>query len=438
MTIQTQTANIFELPLPAIAYHDARDPDEIHRLIRQARHQGPIAMGPYGPEVLTYDLARTVLRDSRFAVPQGIGLIVQGITSGPVWDRVCKLLISMNGPEHHRLRRLVSRAFTPRAAARMRMACTDVITELIDQHAAAGRCDMVADIASPYPIPIICALLGAPREDWPLFSAWAGDISKAFGAHVADEESAILQAWECLDGYVEKLIARRRRSLTDDLISELIRAEDDGDQLTHDELVSLAALLLNAGTDTTRNQLAAAVQVLSEHPDQCRLLAQQPELAPQAVEELIRHSPIVFSALRVATEDVELGLEEGRALIPAGTIVIANTASANRDETVYDHPDRLDITRMAPPAMLTLGGGVHYCLGAHLARVELAEALRVITRRMPNLRRTGPAPWRPPTELSGPTTLPVEFEAGHAANQPVSADAREPDHRAAHRSAHLR
>jgi cytochrome P450 len=158
--------------------------------------------------------------------------------------------------------------------------------------------------------------------------------------------------------------------------------------------------------------LAAAVQILSEHPDQWQLLAEQPELAPQAVEELIRHSPIIFSALRIAVEDVELRFEERRVLIPAGTLVIANTASGNRDEAVYDQPDRLDITRVAPPAMLTLGGGVHYCLGAHLARVELAEALRVITRRMPNLRRTGPAPWRPPTELSGPTTLPVEFEAG--------------------------
>jgi cytochrome P450 len=411
MTVVNQPTNVFDLQLPAIAYHDARDPGEIHRLISQGRHRAPIAMGPYGPEVLTYESVRTVLRDSRFAMPRGIGLVVQGISSGPVWDKVCRLLISLDGAEHHRLRRLVSRAFTPKSAARMRTACTDVITELVDRYAAAGRCDMVADIAQPYPIPIICALLGAPREDWQLFSAWACDISKAFGANVAAEEHAILSAWNELEAYIEDLIARRRDCLTDDLISELIRAQDNG--LSDSEVVSLAAILLNAGTDTTRSQLAAAVQVLSEHPDQWQLLAEQPELAPQAVEELIRHSPIVFSALRIAVEDVELGFEERRVLIPAGTIVIANTASGNRDEAVYDQPDRLDITRVAPPAMLTLGGGVHYCLGAHIASVELAEALRVITRRMPNLRRTGPAPWRPPTELSGPTTLPVEFEAGH-------------------------
>ena len=178
------------------------------------------------------------------------------------------------------------------------------------------------------------------------------------------------------------MIVTRRTSPGDDLISELIRAEDDGDRLTHDELVNLAAILLHAGTDTTRNQLAAAVQVLADHPDQWEQLADQPELAPQAVEELMRHSPVNFRSLRMATEDVELGGVQ----FPAGSFVIANTAAANRDPAVYDDPDRLDITRQAQPAMLTFGSGVHHCLGAHLARIELAEALRVITSRMSNPR----------------------------------------------------
>ena len=205
MTVDIHSKSIFDLALPSIAYHDTTDPDEVQRLIRQAREQSPVAMGPYGPELLTYELVRTVLRDSRFAVPQGIGLVVQGISSGPVWDRVCRLLISLDGAEHQRLRRLVSRAFTPRAAERMRTACVDVITELVDQHAAAGRCDLVTDIAQPYPIPIICALLGAPREDWRLFSTWAADISRAFGCNVAEETPAIVRSWEQLDAYLEEL-----------------------------------------------------------------------------------------------------------------------------------------------------------------------------------------------------------------------------------------
>ena len=409
MTVDIHRKTIFELDLPPIAYHGVTYPGEVLRLIREARDQGPIAMGPYGPELLTYDLVRTAMRDSRFAAPQGISLVAQGITSGPIWDRVCRLLISLNGAEHHRLRRLVSRAFTPRAAERMRTACVDVITELVDRHTAAGFCDVVTNIAQPYPIPIICALLGAPREDWRLFSTWACDISKAFGCNVAEETSTIVRAWEQLDAYIEELIARRRKDLGDDLISELIRVESDGDRLAHDELVSLAAILLNAGTDTTRNQLAAAVEVLCAHRDQWALLAEHPELAPHAVDELIRHTPIVYGAARVPTEDVELG----GILIPAGTFVVANTASANRDPAVYDDPERLDITRTAPAALATFGGGAHYCLGAHLAKVELCEALRVITRRMPNARLAGPAPWKLPTELSGPITLPIEFD--HAA-----------------------
>jgi cytochrome P450 len=409
MTVDSHSPNVFDLALPTIAYPDARNPDQWHDVIRLARQQALIALGPYGPEVLTYDLVRTVLRDPRFGMPRGIGLVVQGITSGPVWDRATKLIISLDGAEHHRLRRLVSKAFTPRAAARMRTACVDVITEVVDRYTTSGRCDVVADIARPYPVPIICALVGAPREDWQLFSRWADDISKVFAFDIADEESAILRAWEQLDAYLEDLIARRRQNLADDLISELIRAEDDGDRLTHDELLNLVANLLIAGTDTTRNQLAAAVQVLCDHAAQWTFLAEHRDLAPNAVEEVMRYYPIIFNTLRQAIDDVALA----GVTIPAGTFIVANTAAANRDPAVYDDPDRFDITREAPPAMLTFGGGVHYCLGAHLARIELTEALRVITARMPNPRRTGPAPWKPITGICGPTTLPIEFDPGH-------------------------
>jgi cytochrome P450 len=148
------------------------------------------------------------------------------------------------------------------------------------------------------------------------------------------------------------------------------------------------------------------VQVLCDHPDQWALLGRDPELAANAVEETMRHSPIAWGTLRVALEDVELA----EVIIPAGTLVVANTASANRDPAVYDNPDRLDITRDGAHPMQTFGAGMHYCLGANLARLELAEALTVMTQRMPNARRTGPAPWKPLTALTGPATLPIEFD----------------------------
>jgi cytochrome P450 len=151
------------------------------------------------------------------------------------------------------------------------------------------------------------------------------------------------------------------------------------------------------------------VQVLSAHPDQWALLAQRPELAANAVHELMRFCPIIFGTVRQAAEDVDLaGIR-----IPAGTIVLANTAAANRDPDVYHDPEHVDITREDPPAMLTFGGGVHYCLGAHLARLELTEALRVITQRMPNPRLTGPTPWPAMAGITGPRSVPLEFDPGH-------------------------
>src|SRR5439155_20226170 len=184
-------------------------------------------LGPHGPELLTYELVRTVLRDARFRVPQGMFLASQGITAGPIWDRVATNLISLDGNEHHRLRRLVSKAFSPRATAQLRTTITEVITELIDRHTTTGRCEVVTDIARQYPIPIICALLGAPPEDWELFSDWTDEIFKVFSWNAADEEPAILAAWEALDAYIDDMVAQRRHALTDDLISEVFRAEGD-------------------------------------------------------------------------------------------------------------------------------------------------------------------------------------------------------------------
>jgi cytochrome P450 len=408
-TLINDCPSVFDAGLPAIAYDHLTDPEEAHRILADARRQAPLAIGRYGPEVLSYELVRTVLRDNRFVTAQGLGLDAQGVTSGPLWDRATANILGLDGAVHHRLRRLVSKAFAPRAAERLRTLAAEIISGMVEPHIAVGHCDVVSDIARSYPTPVICALLGAPATDWQLFSDWVDDIKKIFEWDVVNNTPAILAAWDELDAYLEDLINQRRESLTDDLISDLIRAEDDGDRLTHDELVMLCGTLLGAGTDTTRNQLAAAVGALCAHPDQWALLAGHPELAPAAVNELMRYRPIIFGTLRRAAEDVELA----GVRIPAGTLVAANTATANRDPCVYDDPDRLDITRQSAAAILNFGGGVHYCLGAHLARLELTEALRVITQRMPNARQTGPSPWKGMAGITGPLTVPLEFDPGH-------------------------
>jgi cytochrome P450 len=237
--IGTNSPTVFDAGLPPIAYEHARNPEEAHRLIRQARRQGPIALGPHGPEVLSHELVRTVLRDPRFCMPKGGPFEVQGITSGPVWDKATTGLLSRDGADHNRLRLLVSKAFTPRSTARLKTTIAGVIAELVDPVTTAGRCDVVADIARQYPIPIISGLLGAPRQDRQLFSDWADDIFKLLNWNVANDAPVIMAAFDELDAYIEDMIAQRRHNLTDDLISELMRAEDDGDRLTFDELVML-------------------------------------------------------------------------------------------------------------------------------------------------------------------------------------------------------
>ncbi|MGV0787454.1 cytochrome P450 [Mycolicibacterium sp. XJ2] len=402
-----RSPTVFEADLPTISYEDATDAYEAHRRIAEARSAGPVAMGAHGPELLSYETVRAALRDHRMCVPPGLGLEAQGITSGPLWDRAVTTLLSVNGETHSRLRRLVCKAFTPRSVGRLETTITTVVTDLVDPLVASGRCEVVEDIARPYPVPVVAELLGAPREDWELFSEWADDFFKLFEWNAAEHAPLILQAWAELDDYVDGMVAERRTTLTDDLISELIRAEDDGDRLGIEELRMLAAGILMAGTDTTRNQLAAAVDVLCDHPDQWELLAEHPDLAMNAVEELMRFYPVVFAAMRMTMEDVECG----GVAFPAGTFVVVNTASANRDPAVYDDADHLDITRQGAAPMQTFGAGAHYCLGANLARRELAEALVVMSSRMRNLRRAGPATWKPLLGITGPATLPIEFDA---------------------------
>ncbi|MDV3135580.1 cytochrome P450 [Mycobacterium sp. 29Ha] len=408
MTVDVLCPNVFDAGLPTLDYDVKDTPADVYPRIRQAQAQAPIAIGPFGPEIISHELARTMLRDPRFTIPPGMNLMVQGITSGPLWDKIVNSLLGLDGEPHRRLRSLVSKAFTPRASARMHNTIVEVINDLIDHVAAQGRCDVVTDIARPYPVPIICALLGAPREDWQLFSRWADEIFTAFTFNPDGvDEAFVMRAWGELDDYVDEMVARRRHTPTDDLLSALIRAEDEGDRLNAAELRMLAGGLLLAGTDTTRNQLAGSIDALVDHPDQWALLAENPELAANAVEETIRHSPIGSGTLRTVTADTDFAGH----LFPAGTMVIVNTLAANRDPAVYDDPDRFDLTRSGAPAVLTFGGGIHYCLGANLARLELAEALKIVTRRMTNPSRTGPAPWKPMMELSGPTTLPIEFSS---------------------------
>jgi cytochrome P450 len=285
---------------------------------------------------------------------------------------------------------------------------SQVITGLVDAVSPNGRCELVVDVCEPYPIPIICELLGAPKQDWKRFSDWATDIFRIFNSDLANDLPAIEQASEELDEYVRRLIAERRQAPAADLLSALIAIEEEGDRLSTDELVMLAVAVLMAGTDTTRNQLACSVALFAEHPEQWALLARQPELAPRAVEESMRYLGAVRGTIRFASEDIEYR----GVLFPQGTLVSVALAAANRDPGIFQSPDVFDITQERGTQQMTFGSGIHHCLGAALARAELQEALPLLARRMPDLALDGPVEWKPSTfGIWGPARLPLRFSA---------------------------
>jgi cytochrome P450 len=362
----------------------------------------------FGFVILDYDDVTNILRDKRWhnavaKIPEMLG-----ITDPAVTDRAPSILAA-EGDVHLRLRRLVAKAFSPRSADRLRPFMREVVNELIDSVASTGRADISTDICEPYPIPIICELLGAPRSDWQLFSRWAEDVLRIFNGTALAEMDVIGRAQEELNQYVLGLIADRREDARDDLITELIAAEEEGDRLSTEELVTMVNAVIVAGTDTTRNQLACAMSTFAQHPDQWQLLGEHPELAPQAVEEAMRYFGAIRGTGRFASTDIEYR----DVLFPQGTLVFPSLTTANDDDGVTaDGTKHFDITRepVKGRGQMTFGSGIHYCLGAALARAELQEALPLLAQRMPNLAVDGAITWKPTTTaIFGPASFPVTF-----------------------------
>jgi cytochrome P450 len=398
-----------EADLPQFSPFAPETRDQFHERMRIARAQGPLAKGPIGAIVIRHDAVSALLHDKRLRGP-GLDLArMSGIPEGSrSWRRQQKILLFMEGEDHHRLRRLVSKAFTPRAVESLRPYTRSVIRGLLDRVFDAGRCDAVPALTNPFPIPVICALVGIEPDRIDDMSRWAGSIllSLRFDAGTFIDE--IEQAQAELDDYLDALIAARRASPRDDLLSRLIAVEEAGDRFSREELQAVVAMMLVAGTDTTRNQLANMIHTFALEPAQWAMVRARPELVPNAVEEAIRWEPATQAIPRFAMEDIEVG----DLLIPAGTFVGLMSVSANHDEASLPGADRFDITREAPDAwqLLTFGGGIHYCLGANLARVELTEALAELSGRIERLRLEGePVPNPPGSVILGYQSLPIAW-----------------------------
>ncbi|WDZ86482.1 cytochrome P450 [Micromonospora cathayae] len=361
---------------------------------------------PYGePAWLAtrYADVRMVLGDSRFSRAAAVGRdeprnVPEQRESG---------ILGMDPPEHTRLRRVVAKAFTARRVEELRPRTRRIADELVDGMLAAGApADLVAHVATPLPIRVICDLLGVPVADQDRFHTW----SEAIVSTTALTPERAQKYLDNLLSYMAGLVEQRRRTPTDDLIGAMVRTRDsDADRLTEDELVRLAAGLLAAGHETTVNQIPNLVYVLLTNPEQWARLRAEPELVPSAVEELMRFIPLGATAAfpRYATEDVEVG----GVLVRAGEPVIVSIHSANRDERAFAEPDVIDLARSVNPH-LGFGHGVHHCVGAQLARMELQVVLGTLLDRTPDLRLAVSEPeltWKSGLLVRGLTSLPVSW-----------------------------
>lgn len=379
--------------------------DYDHEEVALAREVNWYAHTPLGPIVLRHADAWSVLRDPRF-IPGGRHYMHrQGITQGPLYDWFVGMLASRNGEDHARLKGLVNKAFTPRFVESLRPMVRSTASSLVDDIVDSDEvCEFVDAFADRLAGIVICQTLGVPTADYDQFHRWVHDIGLVFNtsSELTRSEAAIVG----MSGYVTSLIEYRRRHPGEDLLSALIAAEEAGHRLTIDELKDLVLLLFWAGQDTTARQLGRAMVVFAEHPEQWRLLGERPELAPQAVEEVCRWSPQARVTFRFATRDVTYGdLTFG-----AETMVLIGIVPANRDPRAYEDPERFDISVPRRARQLVFGGGIHHCLGMSMARLELAEALSVLARRLGAPEVAGPITWPPHTAMiHGPLVLPLRF-----------------------------
>ena len=409
---------VSELELPQLDYTDpGLRGERFHTVMRELRERSWIAASPLGYFVLDREAA-THFQRSRSAVFPGAKVAeLFGVSEGPLHEELSRNILNLEGADHRRLRNLVNPAFTPRAADRWRPAMRRYVRELFERVAGAGRCEFVGEFAKPYPSLVIATVMGAPLEDAGRLHEWSNVIQRQFATDVLEQRPLIERAIVEFYAYAEELLAARRTTPGDDLISTLIAAEEEGDRLSDVECINLVLNVLVGGVDTTQSQLAHSIRLFAAHPDQWRALAAEPALAPRAVEEVLRFEPITPFTARLLVEEVEYR----GVTFPEGTLVVVSAVTANRDPADHDEPERFDITVDRGNARpLTFGAGIHYCLGANLARAELQEALAFLSRHMSDLRLDGEPQLDSVHGIYGVTELPIRFTAT-AAPSPAAA-----------------
>lgn len=381
--------------------------DDPYPALARLREHDPVNETPLGVWRLTRhaDVVR-VLHD----VPAGVRT-TDGVLPGVVDESETgprSFMLQQDPPNHTRLRKLVSAAFTPRAINALRSSIERIVADCLDRVADRGEMDVIADLALPVPSTVICEMMGVPLEDRSRFTVWTAEATHGLAAMLLppDVIDRARVAAMSLAAYFQDLIAARRGRLTDDILSDLIRAEESGDRLSGDELISQSIGLLIAGFETTIGLIGNGVRALVRHPAELAKLRERPGLIATAVEECLRfEGPIVLTP-RVLHAELELG---GKVL-PQNAVVWNLLAAANRDPAVFADPDRFDVER-TPNDHLAFGGGPHFCLGAHLARVEAQVAIGALVQRFERFELGSDRVEWGPSLFRVPGRLPLRLQA---------------------------
>lgn len=391
--------------LDSVPSFDVTDPafsitsDEVH----EAREKSWYATTPYGLAVLRYEQVNRLIKHPKLRQGSAAWPAHNGVTEGPFAEWFASWILNKEGEEHHRLRRLMNPAFSPKLIGSLVPRFQALANELIDNFAEPDRCEFVSEFAEPYAARVIAIMLGLPEEEWKVISTESATIGLALGVTLREDLPKIEAAVQRLYEYSDELIADRRANPRDDFMTTLVNASrpDDG-RLSDKELRDAILLLIFGGFDTTRNQLGLAMHTFMKHPDQWRLLGERPDLGGKAVEEVMRVNPTVRWVTREVVEDFEY---EGVTL-KAGTTVHLYSESAGTDPRVFE--PGFDITAERKPHF-GFGGGVHHCLGHFVARSDMSEALPLLARRLRDPHELPGATWLPDSGNTGPNTLPIGF-----------------------------
>lgn len=351
-----------------------------------------------------------LLQDRRFGAMNAHYYEQQGWNEGLYIDWIRRTLVFLDPPDHDRLRALLSRAFTPRQVARITPVTEEIAETLAVEVARVGEVDLYESFAQKLPLQVICSLLAIPSIDFEAVGEWTAALSLATATPSPGVRTQVDHAMKCFDDYARRLIAERRVRPGEDLLSALIAVESSGDRLSSDELVAMVVQLLYAGHETTRNLIGNGLYTLLDHPAELDRLRRSPERIPNAVEEMLRFEPPILFLTRVALEDVEwAGIP-----IAEGELVHVDLASANRDPEARPDPNRFDVGRK-DPHHLSFGWGMHFCMGASVARMEARVAFATLLDRFASIEHIGDRPaWAPATALRTLENFPLRLTPAKA------------------------